>query len=94
MLKKDLKFRLRGIRSLAMLKMEKNFIAFCEKSYPRQPYRDPKQTIAFSIDRIGEELKELIDAYDNLDTQTMMEECADISNLVDYLFEKLLARGR
>jgi len=96
-----------GIKSLNMLKMEKNFIAHNEKGYPRQPYNDKNQPIRFLIQRIHDELKELDtshQAYEALHTipnelissedfmdelNEMREECADISNLVDYLFEKL-----
>lgn len=101
---KHLKFRLPNIKTLAMLKMEKNFIAYCEKGYPRQPYDDAKQPIHFLIYRIGEELQELKSVY--LEDLTkhkpplskeailnLQEECADISNLVDYLFEKLTQKA-
>lgn len=89
--RQDLKTRLPEIRSLAMLKMEKNFIALCEKHYPRQPYKELPPS--YLIKRIKEELAELDAAFDKvpIDVPGMMEECADISNLVDYLFELLLA---
>lgn len=89
----DLKLRLPKIQSLAMLKMEKNFIAYCEKKYPRQPYKDLPPS--YLIQRIKEEVQELEDAFDTekgvVRAKAMMEECADISNLVDYLFELLLS---
>jgi len=84
-----LKWRLPQIHSLAMLKMEKNFIAVIEKGYPRQPYANEKQTVRFLIHRIEDELEELKQAYSNENLTVMKEECADISNIVDYLFEKL-----
>jgi hypothetical protein len=84
---KNLKHRLPSIRSLAMLKMEKNFIAL-EKGYPRQPYDDPRQSTGFLISRIEDELTELKQAWANADIQGVKEECADISNIVDYLFEQ------
>jgi hypothetical protein len=87
--RKDLKFRLPLIKSLAMLKMEKNFIAHCEKKYPRQPYKE--LPTSYIIQRIEEELAELKEGFEKLDIQNMMEECADISNLTDYLFENLLS---
>ena len=87
---KELKKRLPSIQSLAMLKMEKNFIAL-EKGYPRQPYSDCNQPTSFLIDRIHDELKELEEAFGKKDIRTMKEECADISNIVDYLFEQLLS---
>jgi len=85
----QLKRRLPEIKSLSMLKMEKNFIAL-EKGYPRQPYNDVNQPTSFLIRRIEEELQELKDAFKKKDIQVMKEECADISNIVDYLFEMLL----
>jgi len=91
---KHLKHRLPNIRTLAMLKMEKNFIAHIEKGYPRQPYNDEKQSVNFLISRVEDELSELWDAYSNNDVPTMREECVDISNLGDYLFEKSANEGR
>ena len=88
-----LKFRLPSIKTLAMLKMEKNFIAVIEKGYPRQPYNSEIQDVKFLINHIGDEVKELLDAWVSSDLAGMMEECADISNLIDYLFEKL-AKGK
>lgn len=88
---KRLKKRLPHIKTLAMLKMEKNFIAL-EKGYPRQPYNAPNQSTSFLVYRIEEELEELKDALAKKDFLVMKEECADISNLVDYLFEKLEGR--
>lgn len=88
----DLKFRLSGIKSLAMLKMEKNFIAYCEKKYPRQPYKELPPT--YLIQRIEDEVKELKEAFDKSDNDFidhMLEECADVSNLIDYLYECLLS---
>ncbi len=83
-----LKHRLPDIKSLSMLKMEKNFIAL-EKGYPRQPYNESEQPVSFMIHRIEEELEELKEAFNKQDILVMKEECADISNLVDYLFEQL-----
>lgn len=85
---KSLKYRLPNILTIAMLKMEKNFIAQ-EKGYPRQPYNDSTQTVEFLITRIEDELKELKTAHKIKNVLLMKEECADISNIVDYLFEKL-----
>jgi hypothetical protein len=56
---KHLKHRLPNIRTLAMLKMEKNFIAHIEEGYPRQPYNDEKQSVNFLISRVEDELNEL-----------------------------------
>lgn len=90
---KELKRRLPGIKTLAMLKMEKNFIAL-EKNYPRQPYAAENQPIRFMIHRIEEELQELKEAFDLENVDVMKEECADISNLVDYLFEQLVRSSK
>jgi hypothetical protein len=43
------------------------------------------------IHRIEEELEELKEAFNQQNFLGMKEECADISNLVDYLFEQLLS---
>lgn len=87
--RKELKKRVPSIQSLAMLKMEKNFIAYCEKKYPRQPYKELPPS--YLIQRIEEEIAELKVAISKKDVKNMMEECADISNLTDYLFELLLS---
>lgn len=87
--RKDLKLRLPSIHSLAMLKMEKNFIAHIEKKYPRQPYKEYPSF--FWLRRLREEFAELKSAYLIKDIEGMKEECADISNLIDYLFELLLS---
>lgn len=82
-----LKHRLPEIRTLAMLKMEKNFIAL-EKGYQRQPYKGAQHT-RFLIQRIKDETKELEDALDSHHILMMLEELADISNIIDYLFEQV-----
>lgn len=84
----NLKHRIPEINSLAMLKMEKNFIAHIEKRYPRQPYR--KLLPSYLLKRIKEEVEELEQALLQGDILDIMEECADISNIVDYLFEVVL----
>lgn len=78
------------MKTLAMLKMEKNFVAVLEKNYPRFPYR--KFTIRFLIDRLQEEWDELLNAYAKLDYAEMKKECADLSNLVDYIFEAICSQ--
>lgn len=89
--------------SLPMLKMEKNFIAHIEKKYPRKPYEiyPLEDLIAF----VGRELKELEESIETLDATIYHEmgyklvserildsmwEVADVSNTLDYLFEKLI----
>lgn len=84
---RKLKYRLPMIETLAMLKMEKNFIAL-EKGYPRQPYASEKQPIAFMIHHIEQELTELKEAYEQQNIIGMQEECADISNI--QLFKKII----
>jgi NTP pyrophosphatase (non-canonical NTP hydrolase) len=74
------------IKSLAMLKMEKNFRAL-EKGYPRQPYK--QYSVHWLFQRLMEETKELAVALENSDYQNGMCEFTDVSNIVDYIFEKL-----
>jgi hypothetical protein len=82
----DMKEHLKLIKSLAMLKMEKNFLAL-EKGYPRQPYME--QTCEELITHLEDELNELKAGFENQDFFNMKEELADISNIVDYIFEKM-----
>lgn len=84
----SLKKRLPTIKSLAMLKMEKNFIAL-EKGYCRQPYKYFE--IHFWINKLNEELKEFKEAFNKRDINNMKEELADLSNVIDYIFELLLS---
>ncbi len=74
-----------GIKSLAMLKMEKNFRALA-KGYPRQPYR---LALAFLLKRLKQEVKELEKELKKYNYVNAKAECADVSNIVDYIFEKL-----
>ncbi len=74
-------------KSLAMIKMEKNFIAHIEKNYPRQPYLI--YSIPFLFKRLDDELKELKQALMRTDLAGAKLECADISNIIDFLFEKI-----
>jgi len=83
----QLKKRLPQIKTLAMLKMEKNFIAQ-EKGYPRQPYK--LYSLGDLYAKLIEEVTELHEAMKQKNTQEAKRECADISNVVDYFFEKLL----
>ena len=85
-----LKHRIPSIRTLNMLKMEKNFIAL-DKGYQRQPYFDKKQCLEWFIKvRLDDEYKELLKALRNNDILNMKEELADISNIIDYIFEMLV----
>jgi len=78
------------IKSLAMLKMEKNFIAVIEKGYPRRPYE--YYDLEFLRKRLLEEILELSQALRQKDFKNAKCECADVSNIVDYIFEKLADR--
>lgn len=87
------------MKTLAMMKMEKNLVAVIEKKYPKRPYE------MFSVDflrmRLLEEMNELNDALKFYIENKRIEaltygssmkarlECADVSNLIDYIFEKL-----
>ncbi len=75
------------MKTLAMIKMEKNFVAHIEKGYPRKPY----QTGSFAslMKRFYEEATELAKAIRQKDFENAKSECADVSNIVDYIFEKL-----
>jgi len=75
------------MKTLAMLKMEKNFIAVIEKKYSRKPYE--AFSTRFLVKRLNDELVELINAINEERIQGAKDECADISNLVDYIFERL-----
>lgn len=76
-------------KTLAMLKMEKNFVAVIEKKYPRKPYEAFK--IAFLIERLEQETKELKAAYRAGKYEAAKIECADCSNIIDYIFERIVS---
>lgn len=78
-------------RTLAMLKMEKNFQAHIEKGKPRFPYY--AFSISFLLHRLEEELEELKQAWKQKDLEAMKLECADVSNLLDYVFERVTLKG-
>jgi len=75
------------MKSLAMLKMEKNFIAVIEKQYPRKPYE--YFDLGYLRMRLLEEVTELNEALKSGTVEDAKGECADVSNIVDYIFEKL-----
>lgn len=75
-----------NIKTLFCIKMEKNFIAQ-EKGYPRKPYDE--YTLMFLMQRLQEEVDELRFAVFTQDFQDARLECADVSNITDYIFEKL-----
>lgn len=76
------------IKTLAMLKMEKNFIAVMEKRYPRQPYKH--YNLSFLFKRLSEEALELSQAIKAGDISLVREEIADCSNILDYMDEVAL----
>jgi len=74
-----------GAKSLSMRKMEKNFIAVIEKGYYRKPYK--MFDFSFWVKRLNDEIKELL----NSDTyEEMLDELADLSNIIDYMFEYIV----
>ena len=73
-----------------MLKMEKNFVAHIEKHYPRKPYE--KITLDYLRLRLLEEVNELNNSLKAKEFENAKLECADVSNIIDYIFE-CLARG-
>lgn len=75
------------MKSLAMLKMEKNFVAVIEKKYPRKPYE--VYTTRALLARLRDEYLEAIGAWDDEDTDALKGELADMSNIIDYIFERL-----
>ena len=83
------------MKTLAMIKMEKNFVAVIEKGYPRKPYKNLSTT--YLLGRLKEEVEELSEAIMRMDSEDLQsceeakKECADVSNIVDYLFERLSA---
>jgi hypothetical protein len=83
------KSRIPEIRSLAMLKMEKNLIAVIDKNYSRQPYKASANHLDYLIHRLIEETAEPEEACLRSDLINMGEELADVSNLCDYIFERV-----
>jgi len=74
------------MKTLAMMKMEKNFVAL-EKGYPRKPYK--KHSMARLLGRLDEEVEELKRAIRVRNRENSKQECADVSNIIDYIFERL-----
>lgn len=75
--------------SLAFWKREKNFIALVEKGYERDP---EGFSYTFLKERVEEEVKELDKAIRDLDLSQIVKECADISNLVDFIASKAIMK--
>ena len=57
------------MKTLAMYKMEKNFIAVNTKHYPQRPYED--LSTRYLLDRLHEELQELEDEYTEQEMRLM-----------------------
>ena len=74
-------------KTLAMIKMEKNFIAHIDKNYPRFPYEE--LPLEYLCKRLFQEVNELSEALKAEDIEGSKLECGDVSNIVDYIFEAL-----
>ncbi len=74
------------MKTLAMIKMEKNFVAQ-EKGYPRQPYT--YFNILYLLQRLQEETNELRFSVVAKNFENAKLKCADVSNIIDYIFEAL-----
>ena len=92
---------MKGVLSLAMIKLEKNFIAFLDKSYPRQPYleypmfsngpRNLFSKVLREMDELADEMYSIReDGFTREKLYAIMQEVADVSNTLDYLFEGVL----
>ena len=77
-----------GVKSLAMLKMEKNFVAVIEKGYDRCPYNE--YDLIDAEEWLKREVGELIYAIQNESTVDIRNEIADVSNVLDYMYEMAL----
>lgn len=85
--------------------MEKNFIAQIDKRYPRKPYEAYdleflRKRLLEEVNELNEALKAVDKTESDLkplfivtEREELLEkarlECADVSNVVDYIFEKL-----
>ena len=86
-----------------MLKMEKNFIAHVDKTYPRRPYSEYPIFSSGNLNLFAFVLREMDELSDEMYSiredgmgkeklYAMMLEVADVSNTLDYLFEGLLSK--
>jgi len=73
-------------KTLAMLKMEKNLVAVIDKGYTTKPY---ELDLDYLRMRLLQEVNELNEALKSGQVENAKSECADVSNIVDYIFEKL-----
>ena len=74
-------------KTLAMRKMQKNFIAVQKKGYPQKPYEYSSLRSLFAW--LQQEIQELGKALALLDYEGALWECADVSNFLDFLFERI-----
>ena len=72
--------------SLEYWKKEKNFIAQ-DKGYKRDPEGFP---LEFLLGRLFDEKDELHDAIMSGVKEDIIKECADVSNLIDYISSKVI----
>lgn len=77
--------------TLAMIKMEKNFVAQT-KGYPRRPYDE--YSLGQLTEKLHEECTELVRALIMKNFAAAKRECADVSNVVDYIFEALAQKTK
>jgi NTP pyrophosphatase (non-canonical NTP hydrolase) len=78
-------------KTLAMIKMEKNFVAVLEKGYARKPYEN--FNMDFFKKRLQEEVDELKDALKEGNQDHILSELADVSNIIDFMYELAISRS-
>ena len=78
-------------KTLAMIKMEKNFVAVLEKGYARKPYEN--FNMDFFKKRLQEEVDELKDALKEGNQDHILSELADVSNIIDFMYELAMSRS-
>lgn len=75
------------MKTLAMYKLNKCLIGVIEKKRTREPYLE--FSFEFLLHRLDDEVQELIQAVKSKDYEEAKSECADVSNFIDFIFEKL-----
>lgn len=80
-----------GVKTLAMIKMEKNLIAVIDKGYTRYPYKD--YSVNEMLNWFLREVQELVNAIDGETNTNIKNEIGDCSNVLDYMYEVVSARG-
>ena len=79
-------------KTLAMRKMQKNYIAVLEKRRPKQPY-NVYSVFELAI-RTLEEFAELAFCLFKQDVDGAQDEIADLQNILDYMYEILASKGK